>query len=155
MNKKTNILNNESGSTILLAVIFLFLASVLGMSITNTSTMEIQIAGVYKASKMAFYAADSGIHYVAVNADLYDSDNLDPAQPFNFPDPANPATTYPITSKLNIGGIVTYEGKSQMPAGSGFSAGAIFAIRYQIQSTGESNTGANNQIRAGFYRIGL
>ena len=155
MNKKANILNNESGSTILLAVIFLFLASVLGMSITNTSTMEIQIAGVYKASKMAFYAADSGIHYVAVNPDLYNSDNLDQTQPFNFPDPANSATTYPITRELNVGGSVTYEGKSQMPAGSGFSAGAIMAIRYEIESSGTSNTGANNEIHAGFYRIGL
>jgi len=168
MNKKSNILNNESGSTILLAVIFLFLASVLGISITNTSTMEIKIAGVYKISKMVFHAADSGIHYVAVNPDLYDSNNLDPTNgvdfpdpanpgpPLNFPDPNNPAKPYyPITRELNFGGSVTYVGKSQMPVGSGFSAGAIFAIRYEIQSTGRSNTGPNNEIHAGFYRIGL
>ncbi|WP_287127009.1 pilus assembly PilX N-terminal domain-containing protein [Desulfobacter sp.] len=155
MNKKANILNNDSGSTILLAVIFLFLATVLGISIMNTSTMEIRIAGVYKISKMVFYAADSGVHYVAVNPDWYGSNNLDPAQPLNFPDPANPATTYTITNELNVGGTVTYQGKSQMTAGSGFSAGEIMAIRYQIQSTGTSNTDANNQINAGFYRIGL
>lgn len=154
MNKKTNIVNNDSGSTVLMAVIFLFLATVLGMSITNTSTMEIQIAGAYKTSKMIFYAADSGIHYVAVNPNLYDSSNLD-GNDLNFPDPDNPATTYPITSKLNVGGTVTYQGKSQMPAGSGFSAGQIMAIRYQIKSFGKSNSGANNQVNAGFYRIGL
>lgn len=155
MNNKANILNNDSGSTILLAVVFLMLATVMGMAIMNTSTMEIRISGSYKTIKSVFYAADSGIHYVAVNPNLYGSDNLDPAQPLNFPDPANPATTYPITRGLNVGGTVTYDGKTQLPVGSGFSAGQIMAIRYQIQSTGRANNGANNDIRAGFYRIGL
>ena len=165
MQEKTSILNNEKGSILAVAVIFLFLLTALGMFATTSSNIELQIAGNHKINKMVFYAADSGIHYVAVQTDLYGPDNLDILVPLAFPDlttPATafpdlttPATQYPISSKLNVGGKVGYVNKSQMPAGSGFSAGTVFAINYQLASTSTGPNNGTDTVQAGFYRIGL
>lgn len=161
MKEKVSFLNNEKGSALIIAVVFLMLLTVIGIFATTTSTLEIQIAGNDKISKMVFYAADSGIHYVAVNPDLYGTNNIDENAPVSFPDsgdPADLAAPYSLSNTLLVNGKVSYLGKSQLPAGSGFSAGQIFAINYEIESKGEG-TGTNNRanavVKAGFYRIGL
>ncbi|WP_299978193.1 pilus assembly PilX N-terminal domain-containing protein [Desulfobacula sp.] len=155
MKEKPIFLNNEKGSVLVIAIIFLMLLTVIGIFATTTSTIEIQISGNDKINKMVFYAADSGTHYVAVNTDLYNTNNLDEDAPLSFPDPDDPGAKYSLSDKLQVNGNVTYLGKVQMPAGSGYSAGTIFAIIYELES---SATGPNNgasTVEAGFYRIGL
>jgi len=142
-------LNNEKGSVLVIAVIFLMLLTVLGVFATTTSTIELQISGNDKINKMVFYAADSGTPYVSVNTDWYGPDNIDedtPAGPF----------TYQLSDKLQVEiENVTYLGKSQMPAGTGYSAGTIFAVNYQLKSTGTGPNNGTSIVEAGFYRIGL
>jgi len=155
MKKKVCFLNNEKGSVLVIAVIFLMLLTVIGTFATTTSMIEVQISGNDKIGKMVFYAADSGIHYVAVNPDLYGSNNLTESNPFDFPDPLIPGATYSLSNNLQVEGTVTYSGTGQMPAGTGFSAGLVFAIHYDIES---NSTGPNNgadTVETGFYRIGL
>ena len=155
MEKKVSSLNNEKGVVLISAVMFLLLLTVIGIFATTTSNIELQISGHNKLSKMVFYAADSGIHYVAVNQDLYNSNNLDENTSFDFPVNGNPATTYSISDKLQVGGSVSYIGKSQMPAGTGYSAGTVFAINYKIESNSTCPNNAAKSVEAGFYRIGL
>ena len=155
MGKKVSSINNEKGIVMISAVIFLLLLTVIGIFATTTSMIEIQISGHNKLSKMVFYAADSGIHYVAVNPDWYNSNNLDEDAPFDFPVNGSPAVTYPISSELNVGGSVSYVGKNQMPAGMGYSVGTIFAVNYKITSNSTGPNNAANTIEAGFYRMGL
>jgi hypothetical protein len=155
MEKKVSSLNNEKGVVMLAALIFLMLLTVIGIFATNTSNIELQISGHNKISKMVFYAADSGIHYVAVNPDLYDSNNLDENAPFDFPVNGSPAETYSISSKLKVSGSISSVGKSQMPAGTGYSAGTVFAINYKIESNSTGPNNAAKTVKAGFYRIGL
>jgi len=165
MKEKFSFLNNEKGSVLVVAVIFLALLTSFGVFATTTSYIELQIAGSHKVNKMVFYAADSGIHYVAAQPDLYGPDNLDILAPLAFPDPTTPATAfpdlttpatqYPISSKLNVGGKVGYVNKTQMPAGSGYSAGTIFAINYQLLSASTGPNNGSDTVRAGFYRMGL
>jgi len=167
MKEKPVFLNNEKGSVLIIAVIFLMLLTVIGIFATTTSTIEVQISGNDKINKMVFYAADSGIHYVAVNPALYNTDNLNKDAPLSFPDPDpdpdNADATYPLSDNLKVNGNVTYLGKSQMSAGTGYSAGIVFAINYKLISTGNykpisTGTGPNNgtsTVEAGFYRIGL
>ena len=76
--------NNEKGSALVVAVVFLMLLTVLGSFATKTSNIEIQISGNDKIKKMVFYAADSGIDYVAVNPILYGSGNTSMVDPFSF-----------------------------------------------------------------------
>ncbi len=155
MKKKFIFLNNEKGSTLIMAVIFLMLLTILGVFATTTSIIEVQIAANDKINKMVFYAADSGIHYVAVNTDLYGTNNVDIDAPFSFPDPADVNATYSLSDSLQVNGKVSYLGKSNLPAGSGYSVGTVFAINYKVESNSTGPNNAASAVEAGFYRIGF
>ena len=155
MKEKGSFLNNEKGTALLIAVVFMLLLTIIGFSAITTSTFEIQIAGNDKISKMVFYAADSGISYVAVSPDLYGTDNTTENVSVSFPDSGDSTATYSLSDKLQVNGDVLYLGKSQMPAGSGYSAGTVFAIHYEIESNGTGPSNGASTVEAGFYRIGL
>ncbi|WP_319408633.1 pilus assembly PilX N-terminal domain-containing protein [uncultured Desulfosarcina sp.] len=54
-------LNNENGSAIIAAIFILVVVTVLGITATNTSTLELQIASNDQFIKMAFYNSDSAV----------------------------------------------------------------------------------------------
>jgi len=53
-------IKNESGSVLIIALLILVLLTIIGISASTTSTIDIQIAGNEKLYKIAFYAADGG-----------------------------------------------------------------------------------------------
>ena len=53
-------LKNEEGSALLLALLILVLLTLMGISATTTSTIEVQMAGSEKFYELAFYSAESG-----------------------------------------------------------------------------------------------
>ena len=53
-------LNNQNGSVIVVAMIILALLTILGISSTNTSTLEVRIATNSQDYQLDFYVADSG-----------------------------------------------------------------------------------------------
>jgi len=55
------ILRNDRGSVLIIALLVLVLLTIIGISATNTTTTDIQIASNEKVHSMAFYAADAGI----------------------------------------------------------------------------------------------
>ena len=77
-----NLLNNERGSVLIIAVLMLVLLTIIGISATNTTTTDLQIAGNEKTHRIAFYAAESGIEAGRAvlnglkNADSGNWDNL-------------------------------------------------------------------------------
>ena len=151
---------NENGSVLLISVVILMLLTVLGIAATTTSTIEIQIAGNDKINKMVFFAADSGISYVAANTVLYDSSNTtlkDPPVSFPVAADADADGNYLLDplNQLKFNGEVTYTGKKQMPAGSGYSAQVVFAINYEVESNATGPNNGARTVNAGFYRIGL
>ena len=54
-----SLLRNEDGSVIVLALIMLVLLTVIGMSASSTSTIEVQIAGNVARAKQNFYLAEA------------------------------------------------------------------------------------------------
>ena len=54
-------MNNEKGSLMVIAIIILMLLTLIGIAITTTASLEMQIASNDRLHKMAFYAADGGI----------------------------------------------------------------------------------------------
>jgi Tfp pilus assembly protein PilX len=52
--------DNESGAVIFVAIIFLALLTLVGVSSINTSTTEVRIAANTLSNKIEFYVADSG-----------------------------------------------------------------------------------------------
>lgn len=53
---------NEEGSVMVIVVLIMVALTTIGISVMNTTTIEIQIAGNEKFHKMAFQNADSGIY---------------------------------------------------------------------------------------------
>jgi hypothetical protein len=54
------ICNNEKGTALIVALLILVLLTLMGISATTTSTIEVQMAGNEKFYEMAFYSAESG-----------------------------------------------------------------------------------------------
>ena len=53
---------NEDGSVLVVALLIMILLTLIGISATNTTNIELQISGNEKTHKIAFYRADSGIY---------------------------------------------------------------------------------------------
>jgi len=62
--KELCVIKNESGSILVIALIMLVLLTILGISATTTSNIEMQIAGNERNYKRAFYVANAGIEHV-------------------------------------------------------------------------------------------
>jgi len=56
------ILKDETGSVMVIALLMLALLTIIGISSSTTSQIEIQIAGNDRFHKIAFYNADSGVY---------------------------------------------------------------------------------------------
>ena len=75
---KIRYLNNEKGSVLVLCVLLLAFLSILGISVTNTSTIEVQIAGNERHYKQNFYRAEGAMIEAQRIIDEADSDDLKP-----------------------------------------------------------------------------
>ena len=91
MKKGLSIINNERGSVILLAVVMLVLLTIVGISTTNTSSIELQIVKNEKMYKECFYKAEAGAFEAAQrikNNALFDpakvNANTDGTDPFVY-----------------------------------------------------------------------
>ena len=60
MRAASYIQNNEDGSALAIALIMMVLLTLIGVSASRTSEIELKISGNDKFHKMAFYAAESG-----------------------------------------------------------------------------------------------
>jgi len=60
MGQTFSTLKNEQGSVLVVALMILVLLTIIGISASTTSTIDIQIAGNEKFHKISFYAADGG-----------------------------------------------------------------------------------------------
>ena len=58
--RRINRLSNEDGSVLILALLILAFLSIIGVSATTTSTIEVQIAGNDRTFKRNFYKAEAG-----------------------------------------------------------------------------------------------
>jgi hypothetical protein len=64
MKAKVNALRSEEGSTLIVALLILVVLTIIGVSATTTSEIEIKIAGNDQFHKVAFQNADSGVYTV-------------------------------------------------------------------------------------------
>ncbi len=58
--RRINRLSNEDGSILVITLLMLAFLSILGVSATTTSTIEVQIAGNDRTFKQNFYKAEGG-----------------------------------------------------------------------------------------------
>lgn len=132
MGKRINILKDQSGAVLVIALIMMIILTLIGLAASYTSIFEVMISGHKRGTTDAFYSADSGIHVVVANVDNFDltgkyvDNKYDP-----FTDPNNPNPT-------NAQATITYDAVQQgSPRGLGFSATGNYEFKhYLIESTG-------------------
>ena len=156
-------LENEKGSVMVLAVVFLMLLTILGISALTSSSINTQLAANDLRHKLAFCAAESAVAYVKKRPDLYGPDNITAGAPHYFPN--NTVPYVPITSGLpsalsinanqSFNGEVEYDSSLLPPRGSGCSVNKYKAHKYQMVCNGYSSKGTTKNIVVGFYRIGF
>lgn len=150
-------LNNQNGIAIVTVILVLALITLAGVMVSRTTNTELQIATGDQLYKISFYAAEAAQAYVIGNPDLYNSTNLDTADPVNFPDDVNPL----VTEILDAGSIQSFNGEvgylnpMVVPRGSGFQVGKYRAHVYQMLCNGYGPRNSDTQIEVGFYRIGF
>lgn len=73
--KKTQMIKNEDGSVLIIALVMLGLLTILGITATSTSNVELQIAGNERNFKRTFFTANAGIEHAKsyLNDDLISS----------------------------------------------------------------------------------
>ncbi|MGD8981897.1 MAG: pilus assembly PilX N-terminal domain-containing protein [Desulfobacterales bacterium] len=155
-------LENEKGSVMILAVVFLVVLTILGIAVLTSSSIDIQIAGNELRHRLAFYAAESATAYVTWRPDLYGPDNITTGVSHYFPN--NTVPYVGITSGLpealsmnasqSFNGEVEYDNALPPPRGSGYSAGKYKAHQYQMVCNGYSSNETTKNVVVGFYRIG-
>ena len=138
-----------------IALLILVLITVLGTSLSNTTTTYMQIAGNEKVHKMSFYAAEAGRNYVAASPALYGADNITLGGNLAFPNDANPSEKYSLGPIQAFNGLVEYLGSTTPPRGSGYGASKFRAHRYKIDCTGYAPINTTTRIEAGAYRLGF
>lgn len=144
----------EEGSVMIVALLILILLTLMGISATTTTNIEMQVAGNGKFHKMAFYAAEAGRAYVAASPELYGADNITVEGYIDFPNDEDPSVKYALGSRQSFNGDVEYLSSSAPPRGSGYGVGKFKAHRYKMTCYGYGPSNAETQIEGGFYRIG-
>lgn len=93
MKKTVQILKNEEGSVILVAMIIMVLLLVMGISATNMSSIEMQILRNAIMQKQEFYFTEGGMVEVATDVNLASADRVGTAA-----DRTSEDNTYAITN---------------------------------------------------------
>ena len=155
MKLSCNQFTNEQGSVLVGALVMLVFLTIIGISATTTTEIELQIAGNDKAYKIAFYAAEAARGYAAIRLDLYGPNNITAGGGLYFPNNADPTEKYSLSSTQSFWGEVEYSGSSAAPRGSGFEVGKFRAHNYAMTCTGFGPSNSESQLDAGFYRIGF
>lgn len=142
---------SEEGSILIFALLVMLVLTVIGLSASTTTEIELKITNNDTLNKKAFSSADAGISYAISNTSLYGDSNIDPASPVT--DSQTP------TSDLSFNVTATYVSAAtggNFARGSGFSAtGKTKFHVYQMDSAGSSSGSATCNISAKGYRIGL
>lgn len=161
-------LSNEDGSAIVIAVLVLLLVTILGISATNTTTIELQIAGNDKIDKTAFYAAEAAGYYVATNPDLYGNanstvdaglcypgDGEDNDDDLEIDEVDEQFLKHALNANQSFNGNIIYKGTTPAPRRAGFEVGEFWAHNYEMTSTGYGPSNATTRIKIGCYRVGF
>jgi Tfp pilus assembly protein PilX len=149
---RNSILKNQSeqGSITVIALMILVVLTLLGITITRTSTIDIQIAGNEIPYKQNFYVAEGGVHREAAevgrgNYPVTDINN------FGY-ELANETAHSP---RHNVAGInydfkLVYEGYFLPP--QGYSV--VHFSRYDYNARDVETTGGGVKITSRYFKIG-
>jgi type IV pilus assembly protein PilX len=143
----------QSGAALIVGLILLMVMTVLGITGMSRAILDVRMADNTRQAQAAFEAAQSAI----------DTEMLSP-NPITFDDAVIPDTevrrldpeySWPADADQPLataGAITTFRAEADLAPGSGWEAGTMVALHFEIDSDGRSVArGARSQQVAGFY----
>ncbi len=145
-----NNLNDESGTALVIAMVFLGLLTTIGLYALLSSTNELTSSANYRVNKEAFYAAEGAIEYVKGDGHYFTTKGT-----LNIPDNNHPtvAARNLTSAGTTAAGSIKYLNSGNPPPGYGFSAKDTMSSYFVIDATGTSNSGAQNRQEEGVAKI--
>ena len=137
----------ERGSALIVAMVFLIILTLLGLSTMTTSRIELRMANNAQFANLAFQAAESGIDLLLGTDALKAKLKTDPAQSF---DQNYTLDAQGLADHLSATTVTRYVTSGIAP---GYSVDTP-ALHFQITSTGTAGGGGEAQHIQGFYVIG-
>jgi Tfp pilus assembly protein PilX len=137
--KGKTLIRNEEGTVLIIALLMLVLLTVIGISASTISNIEVQVAGNEKFYKIAFYAADGGTE---AGSELLEK-NIEvrtfPSQPYTLP-----SSTVTVNDS-NFWSQVT------QPSGNTATVGLpVGAVGLKIWGNSQLSSGGAIQLIAGY-----
>jgi Tfp pilus assembly protein PilX len=168
-------IGNEEGSVIVLSMVLLVLLTILGISATRTSTIEVQIASNEIHAVQNLYQAEAGEHFAVETSDTWMSNPfltaaetvayvdslIDPSLAVDIDADGTNDVTIEIrcieSSGTDISQLTDSANNlparrhiSSPPPGSGYSLKDYEVRRYGITAT---STSGNTKVQIGAYRV--
>lgn len=140
------ILNNEKGIALVLALIVMFLMSLLGTMLIANSTSETKGAMNYRVKQDSFYAAERALEYARTDANIYATIG---AGSVNIP----LAGVSLAAGATDASGTVTYLANGNPPRGSGVDATEFQANFYAIETVGTGTANSRTETETNVARI--
>jgi len=135
--KRVEILKNQSGVALVIALIMIIVLTVIVLAASLTSVFEIKLAGNKRGATDAFFGADSGVQIVIADPDNFDlPGKYDVAGKYYY---SNDIANKNATKNPTNADIIIYHNSTQTgpPRGLGFSAAGNYEfMHFLIESTG-------------------
>lgn len=139
-------IDNEKGFALILALVVMFLMSMLGATIYTLSSSEILVSRNYRSRQNTFYAAERGLEYAKTDANIYLTIGTGTV---NVP----MAGVSLVVGNTNASGTVQYAAGGNPPRGSGIDATQFQANYYVIDVTGTGQGNSSVELEANNARI--
>jgi Tfp pilus assembly protein PilX len=146
MKRDNNTLGNDRGYALVLALIVLFLMSVLGTMMFTNASSETQASRNYRVRQDAFYAAERAVEYARSDVNIYSAIGAGTV--------AIPLTGISLAAgSSNATGAVTYLSNGNPPRGSGMDATEFQANYFAISATGTGPVNSRTEVETNVARI--
>ena len=139
-------MDNERGMALVLALIVMFLMSLLGTMLIANSTSETKGAMNYRMKQDSFYAAERAIEYARTDVNVYGSIG---SGSVNIP----LAGVSLASGATDAAGTVTYLSSGNPPRGSGIDATEFQANFYAVNAAGTGPANSRTETETSVARI--
>ncbi|MBI1910933.1 MAG: pilus assembly PilX N-terminal domain-containing protein [Deltaproteobacteria bacterium] len=140
------IVNNEKGMALVIALIIMFIMSLLGTMLYTTSSSETKAARNYRTKQDAFYAAERAIEYAKTDSNIYATIG---SGSVNIPLSGVSLSA----GSSNASGTVEYLANGNPPRGSGLDATEFEANFYVISAAGTGPANSMTEMETNVARI--
>ncbi len=134
--------DRERGAALFLAILVLFIVTIMGIALMFTTSIENTLAGTDTKVSKVFYAADSGIEYAAgrLRTDInYVGGPMPVGVSSNYPGVSSPDIAVTISRPIVIGNRM-HPGDMVVPMGGPYGTPQISEMLFSFTSTANSTS---------------